>query len=300
MPKDFYTLLIIPKKSPAKRMTISGAMLKALSLCFVAMILFATYTYCDYINILREKVELARLRQQTKDQKAQIEVLADKVNIFAVKMDELRQIDKQVRVLANVEDKRNKGRPPGVGGSLNLEKSITSQVETNQRALIANIDRNVDQLTADVNDQKRSYGELLIFLKEQKSIRESSPAFWPVRGWVTSEFGNRTSPFGKSREFHKGIDIAGRIGFQVVAPADGIVAEAAYDREIGHMLRIKHGYSVVTLYGHLMKSVVKEGNLVRRGAVIGYIGNSGRSTGSHLHYSVFLNGVPVNPRKYLN
>ena len=300
MSKDLYTLLIIPKKSSAKKITVSSTLLKVLFLCFVAMILFATYTFCDYINILREKVELARLRQQTMDQKAQIEVLADKVNRFAVKMDELRQIDKQVRVLANVEDKRNKGQTPGVGGSINLEKSITSQAENDQKTLIANINRNVEQLTVDANDQKRSYGELLLFLKEQKSIRESSPTLWPVRGWVTSEFGGRTSPFGGSREFHKGLDIAGRMGFQVVAPADGIVTGAVYDRDLGNMIRIKHGHGVTTVYGHLMKSVVKEGNLVRRGTVIGYIGNSGRSTGTHLHYTVLLNGVPVNPRKYLN
>jgi len=96
------------------------------------------------------------------------------------------------------------------------------------------------------------------------------------------------------------MDIAARMGIPIVAPADGIVAEAVYDREMGHMIRINHGHGMVTWYGHLMKSVVKEGNLIRRGAVIGYIGNSGRSTGAHLHYAVTLNGVPVNPRTYLN
>lgn len=281
-------------------MTISSSLLKGLFLCLMVMLLFVMYTFYDYIKIKREEMELARLRQQTKEQKIQIEGLAEKVNNFAIKMDELRQLDKQIRVLANVDDKHNRGQILGIGGSPDLENRVMSRVEADQKMLIANINRNVDQLTEDSNDQGRSYHELIRFLKEQKSIREATPSLWPVRGWVTSEFGNRPSPLGGDREFHKGIDISARMGIQIVVPADGIVLEASYDREMGHMIRINHGHGVVTWYGHLMKSAVREGSLVKRGAVIGYIGNSGRSTGSHLHYSVFLNGVPVNPRKYLN
>jgi murein DD-endopeptidase MepM/ murein hydrolase activator NlpD len=301
IPNDFYTFLIISKKkSSAKKMTISSSLLKGLFLCLMVMLLFVMYTFYDYIKIKREEMELARLRQQTKEQKIQIEGLAEKVNNFAIKMDELRQLDKQIRVLANVDDKHNRGQILGIGGSPDLENRVMSRVEADQKMLIANINRNVDQLTEDSNDQGRSYHELIRFLKEQKSIREATPSLWPVRGWVTSEFGNRPSPLGGDREFHKGIDISARMGIQIVVPADGIVLEASYDREMGHMIRINHGHGVVTWYGHLMKSAVREGSLVKRGAVIGYIGNSGRSTGSHLHYSVFLNGVPVNPRKYLN
>jgi len=301
MSKDFYTFLIIPKrKSSAKKITISSALLKGVSLCIAVFILFSMFAYYDYIGIKREKVELARLRQQTKEQKTQIDVLAEKVNHFAVKMDEFRQLDQQVRILANVEDKRNKGQIPGIGGSLSSENRVASRMETDQKRLIASIDRSMDNLTEDAKDQTLSYNDLLKFLKEQKSIREAMPSIWPVTGWVTSEFGNRSSPFGRAREFHKGIDIATRMGNKIVAPADGIVVEAAYDREMGHMIRINHGHGIITWYGHLMRNVVKEGMLVRKGVVIGYVGNSGRSTGSHLHYSVFLNGVPVNPRKYLN
>jgi murein DD-endopeptidase MepM/ murein hydrolase activator NlpD len=301
MPKDTYTFLIIPKKkSSAKKMTVSGAFLKGVAICSAVMILFSMYMYYDYISIKREKVELSHLRQQTKEQKVQIDALTEKVNYFAVTMDELRQIDKQVRVLANVEDKREKGQIPGIGGSLSSENRDAAWMEADQKRLLAHIDKNMDQLTEDANEQKRSYNDLLKFLKEQKSIREATPSIWPVTGWVTSDFGNRTSPFGRTSEFHKGIDIATRMGNKIVAPADGIVVEAAYDREMGHMIRINHGHGMITWYGHLMRNAVKEGELVRKGAVIGYVGNSGRSTGSHLHYSVFLNSVPVNPRRYLN
>jgi septal ring factor EnvC (AmiA/AmiB activator) len=301
LPKDFYTFLIIPKKkSSAKRITISSTLLKGLSLCLMVLVLFSMYISYDYIKITREKAELARLRQQTKEQKVQIEGLAEKVNNIAVNMDELRQLDKQIRVLANVEDRRSAGQILGIGGSQGSENRIAARMEADQKILMANIGKNVEQLTEDATEQRRSYNELLRFLKEQKSMRDATPSVWPVKGWVTSEFGSRTSPMGSDREFHKGIDIATKMGVPIVTPADGIAAEVAYDRGMGHMIRINHSHGMLTLYGHLMKSAVKEGSFVKKGTVIGYIGTSGRSTGSHLHYSVFLNGVPVNPRKYLN
>jgi murein DD-endopeptidase MepM/ murein hydrolase activator NlpD len=301
MPKNFYTFLIIPKrKSSAKRLTLSNKVLKGVAFCIMAVILASMYTYYDYIRIKRDKIELERLRRQTTEQKVQIDDLAEKVNNFAMRMEELSQLDKNIRTMANVEDKRYKGQILGIGGSINDETKIKSHAETDQRMVIAKIDQNVEQLSKDAVEQKNSFNELLKFLKKQKSILAATPSVWPVQGWVTSEFGFRSSPIGGGREFHKGIDIATRMGVHVVAPADGLVSEISYDRDVGHMVKIDHGYGMTSWYGHLFRSVVKQGNMVKRGDLIGYVGNTGRSTGSHLHYSVSLNGIPVNPRKYLN
>ncbi len=301
MPKNFYTFLIIPKKkSSAKRLTLSNKVLKGVAFCIMAVILASMYTYYDYIKIKRDKIELERLRRQTREQKVQIDGLAEKVNNFAVRMEELSQLDKNIRTVANVEDKRYKGQILGIGGSINDDTGIKSHAETDQRVVIAKIDQNVEQLSKDAVEQKNSFNELFKFLKQQKSILAATPSIWPVQGWVTSEFGFRSSPLGEGREFHKGIDIATRMGVHVVAPADGLVSEVSYDRDVGHMVKIDHGYGMTSWYGHLFRSVVKQGNMVKRGDLLGYVGNSGRSTGSHLHYSVSLNGIPVNPRKYLN
>ncbi|HRR40698.1 MAG TPA: M23 family metallopeptidase, partial [Syntrophales bacterium] len=126
------------------------------------------------------------------------------------------------------------------------------------------------------------------------------PSIWPVRGWVSSEFGIRQSPFTGRREFHKGIDIAADPGREIVAPADGIVVLNGRDPNMGLVVQLNHSQGFSTIYGHLLRSVVRKGQILRRGDVIGFIGNSGRSTGPHLHYTMLLNGVPVNPRKYLN
>ena len=301
MPKNFYTFLIIPKKkSSAKRLTLSNKVLKGVAFCIMAVILASMYTYYDYIKIKRDKIELERLRRQTREQKVQIDGLAEKVNNFAVRMEELSQLDKNIRTVANVEDKRYKGQILGIGGSINDDTGIKSHAETDQRVVIAKIDQNVEQLSKDAIEQKNSFNELFKFLKKQKSILAATPSIWPVQGWITSEFGLRSSPIGGGREFHKGIDIATRMGVHVVAPADGLVSEISYDRDVGLMVKVDHGYGMTSWYGHLLRSAVKQGNMVKRGDLIGYVGNSGRSTGSHLHYSVTLNGIPVNPRKYLN
>jgi murein DD-endopeptidase MepM/ murein hydrolase activator NlpD len=301
MPRNFYTFLIIPKrKSSTKKITLSNKVLKGIAFCIVAVTLASMYTYYDYIRMKRDKIELESLRRQTREQKVQIEGLVEKVNNFSMRMEELSQLDKNIRSMANVEDKRYKGQILGAGGSINDETRVNSHDETDQRLVIAKIDQNVEQLSKDAVEQKSSFNELLRFLKKQKSILAATPSIWPVQGWVTSEFGYRSSPFSGAKEFHKGLDIATRIGVDVVASADGLVSEAAYDRDLGHMVKINHGYGMTSWYGHLLKSAVKQGNMVKRGDLIGYVGNSGRSTGSHLHYSVTLNGIPINPRKYLN
>ncbi len=301
MSKDSFTFLIIPKKnSSAKKFTLSGNLLKGVVSCMVIIVIASMYAYYDYISIKRDRIELERFRRQTKEQKLQISGLVEKVNDFSIKLEELSHLDKNIRMMANIDDSRYKGQILGTGGSINEETRIKPGVASDQRIIIAKVHHNIEQLTQDANEQKKSFHELLGFLKERRSIIAATPSVWPVQGWVTSEFGHRASPLGGAREFHRGIDIATRVGAPVAAPADGIIIEVAYDREMGNMIKIDHGHGMTTWYGHLSKSAVPQGSIIKRGYVIGYVGNSGRSTGSHLHYTVLLNNVPVNPRRYLN
>ena len=165
--------------------------------------------------------------------------------------------------------------------------------------MITGIREKIAKLNEDANDREKSFNELLIFLHEQKSIQAATPSIWPVKGWVTSEFGVRESPFRTGVEFHKGLDISTRFGKEVVAPADGLVIVSAYYQQDGNFVKIDHGRGLATGCAHLSRMAVKQGMRVKRGDIIGYVGDTGRSTGSHLHYSVFVNNVPVNPRKYL-
>ncbi len=127
----------------------------------------------------------------------------------------------------------------------------------------------------------------------------SAPNLWPVEGQVTGSFGERIDPFNGEGAFHSGVDIGSHLGATIVAPADGVVTLTDMMGGYGRAIIIDHGNGISTRYGHLSGFAVTSGQKVQRGEVIGYVGDSGRSTGPHLHYEVRINDTPVNPYKYL-
>ena len=126
-----------------------------------------------------------------------------------------------------------------------------------------------------------------------------APSLWPVQGRVTSSFGERQDPFNGEGAFHMGIDIATDLGDAIRATANGTVIKAQMGNGYGREVVIDHGHGIETVYAHLSGFAVTEGQDVRRGDIIGYVGSSGRSTGPHLHYEVRIHDTPVNPHKYL-
>lgn len=125
------------------------------------------------------------------------------------------------------------------------------------------------------------------------------PTLWPVQGRITGAFGERIDPFNGEGAYHRGVDISSDYGTPIIAPADGTVIFAGMESGYGRMIMIDHGYDVLTRYGHLSSFSVVAGQAVHRGQVIGHVGLSGRSTGPHLHYEVWLHNTPVNPYNYL-
>jgi murein DD-endopeptidase MepM/ murein hydrolase activator NlpD len=299
MPDNLFTLMIIPsRKSTVKKISLSTVLVRILIISSALVILIALYVVYDYASIQRDKAELVRLRIETKEQSQQVQDLALKIDEFSDRMEELRQSDKKLRILATYQTKRDKRLPLGIGGS-NKETRIRELLDQDQQKLISGMRKGIAALNEDAINREKSFNELMIFLREQRSLLAVTPNMWPVKGWVTSEFGIRESPFTSGVEFHKGLDIATRFGKEIVAPADGLVIVVSELTQDGNLIKIDHGHGLVTAFAHLSKMVVKQGLRVKRGDVIGYVGDTGRSTGSHLHYAVFVNKVPVNPRRYL-
>ena len=158
----------------------------------------------------------------------------------------------------------------------------------------------LDSLSDAVRLEEVRQQDLLHALRDNREAISTMPTIWPVVGFVTSGFGARSAPFGGGRrQFHKGLDISNRIGTPIVATAQGTVLKAGHDGAYGLSVEINHGGGIVTKYAHMQRFVVQPGQYVKRGEVIGYIGMTGRTTGPHLHYEVILNGVPVNPMRYI-
>jgi murein DD-endopeptidase MepM/ murein hydrolase activator NlpD len=304
MPKHFYTLLIIPHKKKDSVKKFLATPLHFRLLAVFAGIFLCVFGYCavDYLTLKLEQMELANLRELASTQQEKIDTLQEKISFFDRQLAELKQVDEKIRNMASEltgksrklskkENPKAREQVLGIGGPMPADEAGSDK--------LTNLNRRMDQLLEDASARERSLAELQEYLRAQRSIAAVTPSGWPVTGWVTSEFGRRTNPFGGRGEFHAALDIATKLGAPIQAPADGIVANVEKRPDMGLMIQIEHGRGIGTLYAHLFRSAVSKGQVVKRGDVIGYVGNSGRSTGAHLHYSVSLNGVYVNPRNYL-
>jgi len=273
-------------------------------LAFVLVLLvsggaFVGWILQDYQAVKAKLPRLVRLEKEYGQQKKQAIHLAKRIDRLQKRMCELNELDQKLKVMVNLEPEEDQRQFQGVGGSEPVLLASKDTVVENHEQLVRLMHRSLDNLEEDIALGKEDKAELYEFLKNQKMLLASTPSIWPTRGWISSGFGDRTSPFTGEKEFHRGIDIATRKGAPIIAPADGIVSSVVWDHGYGKVLTVKHGYGLVTKYAHLKKSLVKKGQRVKRGETIAMVGNSGRSTGPHLHYEVHLNRVAVNPLRYI-
>jgi murein DD-endopeptidase MepM/ murein hydrolase activator NlpD len=136
-------------------------------------------------------------------------------------------------------------------------------------------------------------------VERREALAAATPSIWPVPGWLSSRYGNRTDPFTGAPDFHTGLDISADSGEPVRATADGTVSTARASGNYGNLVTLDHGFGIGTRYGHLLRLAVVEGQRVRRGDIVGYVGSTGRSTSPHVHYEITFNGRPANPLRLL-
>jgi murein DD-endopeptidase MepM/ murein hydrolase activator NlpD len=136
-------------------------------------------------------------------------------------------------------------------------------------------------------------------VERREALASSTPSIWPAHGWLTGTFGGRSDPFSGEPAFHQGIDISTDKGQPVFATADGTVESAAANGDYGNLVVLKHDFGLTTRYGHMSAFNVKAGQRVKRGDVIGYVGATGRATGTHVHYEILVNGKLINPLQLL-
>lgn len=181
---------------------------------------------------------------------------------------------------------------PGTASAVGPDSS--NGVET-----VVSVKEGLEWLSKEALNQERILQELSQAAEQRSSRWAATPSIWPVKGWVTSGFGPRISPFTEKPAWHDGLDIGAPPNAPVQAPAQGRVTAIGFDPKLGNIVRLDHGFGVETLYGHLAKSLVKEGQRVNRGDVVGLVGSSGLATGPHLHYMVKVHGQALDPNKYI-
>ncbi len=230
-----------------------------------------------------DRIELASLRQEN-------EGLRSTNGSFETKLGRLQEgladSEDRLRKLAIVAGVENlaAGREPGRGGGLNAESAPAGTLaEFEQRS--AEVASRIDRVEGR--------------LAENFRLLSAAPSLVPVAGLFSSGFGWRRDPITGQRAFHEGVDISANPGRPVASAASGVVAKVLQYGGLGRAVYVAHGYGATTVYGHLSRVLVRPGQRIGRGDAIGLVGNSGRSTGYHLHYEVQLDGKPVNPLPYL-
>ncbi len=289
MANEFYTLILVPHaKARFRKFQVSVRLTKWVGGTVGVLTLAVVAVLAHYTSITAEVHELRRLRAQNADLLTKTQAYEKEAAALQNKVATLQRIVNKLGVMAGLEQSMPEAAVAGVGGASSFE-SRPPAVSPSQ---LKTMDESVAALT-----EKSS--RLEEFYKDQRVLLASTPSIWPVRGYLSTSFGNHLDPFTSQWDFHPGIDISTPIGTKVIAPADGIVLSVGQKGGYGNAISINHGYGVVTQYGHLDRFNVRPGQKVKRGDVIAFVGSTGRSTGPHLHYEVWVHDQAQNPIHFI-
>ena len=333
---DAYTVVIF-RGSTAKplRFSFPRKLVSKLLIVGAIFVLVDILVISHYVIRTGEVWELSSFRAEAMSAREQTGAFSSAVDDLKKRLTSMKEVNQRLRVMLGIETPKIGDTANGRGGvdaplpdghtlpaSEKISKSdagtqYVGSVETSQSALggqtnpsvgssdlteqemIASIKDDIDWLSKEAAIQEQSLQELSLAAEQKSSRWAATPSIWPVKGWVTSGFGPRVSPFTEKPAWHDGLDIGSAANAPVQAPAQGRVITVGFDSKLGNLVKIDHGFGIETLYGHLAKALVKEGQRVKRGEVVGLVGSTGLATGPHLHYMVKVHGQALDPVKYI-
>jgi murein DD-endopeptidase MepM/ murein hydrolase activator NlpD len=310
MRKKISFVVLSNSGAPAKQICASKASIRLVSVLIVACLISFGYVVYDYFQVKQtmmhlqtRAVHLTNELSEIQSQRKQIQEFASEINSLKGHLVTLNNFEKKIRIIANIEKTDDSNNIFGVGGSIPEDLDARLPLMEKHNSLMRDMHEQIDELNLASIHQKGEFESLLKSLEDQQNLLASTPAIRPIsrgeKSWVTSSFGFRRSPFTGQREFHQGFDISSRKGTPILATAEGVVTFVGNKGLLGKTVIIDHGHGMVTRYGHVQKFLKKRGEKVKRWEPIALVGNTGRSTGPHVHYEVRLNGIPVNPYKYI-
>jgi len=332
---DAYTIVVF-RGSTAKplRFTFSRRLVRNLVITACAFLFADFLVISHYVMRTQEVWELSAFRTEAMSAREQTAAFSSAVDDLKKRLMAMKEVNQRLRVMLGIEVPKAGDMVNGRGGEDGPlpEGGVTSGASVNavggspsngaeqgqdgqgiqeyktsegddpsqgnlQVAVV--VKERLEWLSKEATTQEQILNELSQAAEQRSSRWAATPSIWPVRGWVTSGFGPRISPFTEKPGWHDGLDIGAAPNSPVQAPAQGRVSLTGFDPKLGNIVKLDHGFGIETLYGHLAKSLVKEGQRVNRGDVVGLVGSTGLSTGPHLHYMVKVNGQALDPTKYI-
>lgn len=323
---EAYTLIWVrDQRSRPLQLSIPKQRVQQAMIAAAVVLLVGMVAVWDYWRLRADNVELAGLRVEALEQREQIALFKNRLTEVDRQISKVADLERKVRIIANLPGTAGVGGegvaelapegeavgppagvpvdrtlPPGAmngqGGDEEEEEDLD---ELSGAAILGALGDQAVGLVDGAGTRAESLEVLLEQLADKRQRLVSMPSIWPAKGWLTSRFGPRVSPFTGRRHIHAGIDIAAASGTSIYAPARGRVTFAGKKGPLGKALVVDHGFGVKTVYGHTKEIHVSTGDTVERGQEIAAIGSTGRSTGPHLHYVVEVNGKPRNPLDYI-
>jgi len=294
-----FTVIVVSDHSQAvRKFRVPRRSLRQIAYAAIGVVVVALLVVGHYFTLLSSASENSVLKEENAQLRSQILLVQEKVAHISATLDRVERFDAKLRTAVTQLQDPERNLAIGPVGNADAEPAIPGPAPAAENSLAA-LPGKVTSLESEASRQEQSLRELQEYFDDQRSLLASTPSIWPSRGWVTSDFGTRMDPYTAERKMHEGLDIATPHGQPVFTPSDGTVVFAGTEGGYGKVLVIDHGYGVKTRYGHLSEIFVKPGDRVQRGGKVAAVGNTGRSTGPHLHYEVRVNGIPENPRKFI-
>ena len=260
------------------RFLIGGAVVFAAFFAFLMVHFFVSTN--QQLRLNRVQKELQVLKEVNSKYQQSAEQLEERLNFFS---DKARKLATYVGAEVSLDDSEI-----GIGGADYLNNQYSAYLNKD----LDGMDRKADKLFEGFKALENIY-------KDKQDVLRHTPSIWPVKGFFTDRYGYRKDPFTGLRDFHSGIDISAKRGTPIFAPADGIISKVGKSKGLGNTVVISHLNNMQTRYGHMQEILVKKGQSVKRGDVIGTVGNTGRSTGPHLHFEVLVQNKTVDPADYI-
>lgn len=289
-----YSLFLIPRDhSRIHKIQVTPRLVGLLAGSLVVSFLFLIFNAAGFWYYKSLSLSLMEQKEAFDEYQGERDGLVQKVQLLEETVNQTEKYTAQLAALVGTST------PPlkkGIGPIPVGEFSVQGNTASLDGAVM---DPKLDGLQKRAKELQSKIKDLYKTQKEHLSFVSATPSLWPVKGWVTSDFGYRRSPFGYRPDFHNGMDIASQVGTAVVASADGIVTYANYKGGLGKAVIIDHGFGVKTVYGHNSGLLVREGQRVTKGTPIALVGSTGHSTGPHCHFEVRIDGVAVDPMPFL-
>jgi murein DD-endopeptidase MepM/ murein hydrolase activator NlpD len=300
--KNYSVIIVSDATSSNREFLLSSKLIKNSIISVSVLLLFFGFVLFDYLTTSYNKEKMRKLEQDNIKKEKIIENMDANLKTLERSIRRMERYKEKIMIASGLKSPYAL-KEVGSGGYYDEIVSKSSPLNQNkknsQAAPKETIIQKAHKITETANSIENTLKLVQSVIDKQKVRLACTPAIWPTKGYLTDPFGWRTHPITGRRSFHYGQDIATQLGNKIIATANGFVLAAERRGALGNLIIIDHNFGFTTWYGHLASFNVKEGDRVKRGQIIGYVGSTGRSNAPHLHYEVRVAGKPQNPMKFI-